>query len=85
MEQSNSPPKGGSKDRHPKNFDTATKKMLEKMYTRVFDPSTAQKGRTPELTEEGQQLISKTNISPTDLLPLSIDDFIKKEKRAAAE
>lgn len=84
MEQSNLPSKGGSTDRHPKNYDAATKKMLEKMYARVFDLSTAQKGKTPALTEEGEQLIAKTSIKLDDLVPLSLDEFIKREARAAA-
>lgn len=85
METSNSPnAKGRSKPgaSPPKQFDAAAKKMLEKMYARVFDLSTGQKGRTPELTEEGQLLVLKANIQPQDLVPRSYEDFLKMERAA---
>ena len=60
-----------------KMFDNTQKKLLEKMYARVFELSPATKGRPPELTEEGQILLQRTNIKPAELMPKTYDDFLK--------
>lgn len=60
-------------------FDNTQKKMLEKMYARVFDISPGTKGKAPELTEEGQILLQRANIRVADLIPKSYDDFLKQE------
>ena len=54
--------------------------MLEKIYARVFDLSTAQKGKVPELTEEGQLLIQKAKVNAHDLIPRPLEDFMKKDQ-----
>ena len=59
-------------------FDTSQKKLLEKMYARVFETSSSAKGKVPELTEEGQVLIARANIKVADLMPKTLDDFVKQ-------
>lgn len=49
------------------------------MYARVFETSSSAKGKVPELTEEGQVLIARANIKVADLMPKTLDDFVKLE------
>ena len=60
-------------------FDTQQKKLLEKMYAKIFDLSGVNKGKAPELTEEGQMLLQRANIQASDLLPKTLEDFLKQE------
>lgn len=53
------------------------KSLLEKVYFRVFDVSKI-KGKNPELSEEGQQLIQISGINPSEIIQKTLEDFTKQ-------
>ena len=53
------------------------KNLLEKVYFRVFDVSKI-KGKNPELSEEGQQLIQISGINPSEIIQKTLEDFTQQ-------
>lgn len=64
--------------------DSIQRKALEKVYARVFDlPNGGSfKGKTPELSAEGKDLLKQAKVDPEDLMIKTLDDFRNANDKA---